>query len=334
MVIASEERGLQMAVRVGFIGVGGIAEHHILTLQKVEHAQLTAVYDIDQIRAGQMAEVYGAKSYESIDHFITSGEVDAVFICSPPFARAGIEEAVAQQGLHLLSEKPIGLHMDEVYEKERIIRESGVINASGYCLRYLDIVSQAKEYLAHKQIDLVLAYRLGDLPGAKWWTILEKSGGQLVEQSTHQLDLIRYLAGEFKEVSATHEQRYIHRIDPGATAYDVGTVSFVLESGAIGNITSSSLAKYVGRSAVEFYGHDFFLSIDGVTLRIVDDNQDVTITSKVDFYYEQNKAFIEAVRTKQQQLILCDYSDAAVTLAVTLAANESAASGKPAVLSL
>ncbi|UVI31080.1 Gfo/Idh/MocA family protein [Paenibacillus spongiae] len=318
-----------MTVRVGFIGVGGMAEHHIITLQRIEHAQITAVYDINQVRSKEVAEKYGAKSYESSAELIDSGEVDALFVCTPPFARSGAEEAAAaRKGIHLLAEKPVGLHMEEVRKLEQIIRDSGIIHTSGYCLRYLETAARAKAYLADKQIDMVLSYRLGGMPGVRWWRMMEQSGGQLVEQSTHQLDLIRYLAGEIKEVHAIHEQRYIHNIDPEATAYDVGTVSFVMESGAIGNITSSCLSKYVGKGGTEFYGHNFFLSIDGNTLRIVDDNQDLTEVLDVDFYYEQDKAFIEAIRTNQPGLLLGDFSDAADTLAVTLAANESAASGK------
>jgi predicted dehydrogenase len=321
-----------MTVRIGFIGVGGMAEHHIQTLGKIEHAKVAAIYDINRNRSEEVAEKYGAKSFDSSEQMIASGEIDALFICTPPFARSGIEEAAARQGIHLLSEKPVGLRMEEVRHKERVIKQSGIIHSSGYCLRYLDIVAKAKAYLADKQIDLVLSYRLGGMPDVKWWRMLEQSGGQLVEQSTHQLDLIRYLAGEFKEVSAIHEQRYIRNIDPEATAYDVGTVSFVLESGAIGNITSSCLAKYVGRGGVEFYGHDFFLSIDGATLRIKDDHQDVTVISEVDFYYEQDKAFVEAIRTNRRDLVLCDYEEAAATLEVTLAANESASTGKSIIL--
>lgn len=321
-----------MAVRIGFIGVGGMAEHHIQTLGKIEHAQVTAIYDTNQTRSQSIADTYCAKSYESGEQLMDSGQVDALFICTPPFARSGIEEAAALRGIHLLSEKPVGLSMDEVGLKERAILQAGIIHSSGYCLRYLDNVAKAKAYLADKQIDLILSYRLGGMPDVKWWRMIEQSGGQLVEQSTHQLDLIRYLAGEFKEVTAIHEQRYIRNIDPEATAYDVGTVSFVLESGAIGNITSSCLAKFVGRGGVEFYGHDFYLSIDGSTLRIKDELQDVTEISDVDYYYEQDKAFVDAILNKEQNLVLCDYSEAAVTLAVTLAANESASSGKSVTL--
>jgi len=321
-----------MSVRIGFIGVGGMAEQHIITLQRVEHAKLTAVYDIDSTRAQEIASKYGAQAFSSSEALLDSGEVDAIFICTPPFVRGDIEEAAASRGIHLLSEKPIGLDMDDVRRKEQIIRHSGIIHTSGYCLRYQDIVAKAKAYLADKQIDLVLAYRLGDLPGMRWWRIMEQSGGQLVEQATHQLDLIRYLAGDFKQVHAYHELRSLHKIHPETTAYDVGTVSFVLNSGAVGNITSSSLAKYSGRSGVEFYGQNFFLSIDGMKLRIADDHQDITEVSKVDFYYEQNKTFVEAIRSGNPELLLGNYSDAADTLETTLAANESAVTGLPVLL--
>ncbi|MFD0960798.1 Gfo/Idh/MocA family protein [Paenibacillus chungangensis] len=321
-------------VRIGFIGVGGMAQHHMKTLQNMEGVQLTAIFDINEERAKEVSAQFGSKTYASAEALLDSGEVDGVYICTPPFAREGIEEAAAKRGIHLLSEKPIGLDMEVVRRKEQIIKESGIIHTSGYCLRYLDIVQQAKEYLKDKAIHLVMSYRFGGIPPVKWWLMMEQSGGQLVEQSTHQLDLIRYLAGGVKEVSAIHEQRHLREVDPDATAYDVGTVSFVLESGAIGNITSTCLASYVGKGEIEFFGHQFYLSLNGSTLRIVDDEQDITIKSKVDFYYEQNKTFVEAIRTGNQGLLLGDFSDAADTLEVTLAANEAAETRKTVSLQL
>lgn len=317
-----------MTVRVGFIGVGGMAEGHIGKMGKIEGAELTAVYDINQARSQEIADKYGARSYSAMDQMLDSGQVDAVFICTPPFARGDIEVEVAKRGIHLLSEKPVGLKMDEVLRKEQIIRESGVIHASGYCLRYLDIAEQAREYLADKQIELVLAYRLGGMPGVRWWRMLEQSGGQLVEQSTHQVDQIRNVAGDITHVHALHIDRAMKQFDPEATAYDAGTVSFIMANGAIGNITSTCLAKYAGgRGDIEFFGSNFYVSLGMSSLRIKDDTRDVTIKSEVDFTLEQDRAFIEAVRTGDRSGIRCDYSEAVKTLAVTLAANESAEQG-------
>lgn len=316
-----------MTVKVGFIGAGTIAELHLKALAQVEQAQISAIFDVNSQRAQQAAEQFGAQSYESAEALLDSGKVDAVFICTPPFARDGLEEAAVARGIHLLAEKPVGLQLEQAKRKEQIILDSGLIHSSGYCLRYLDVVQQAKEYLQDKQVDLVLAYRVGSAPPLSWWSKLELSGGQLVEQSTHQLDLIRYLAGEFKAVHATHALRSsMLKLDPEATAYDVGTVAFELQSGAIGNITSTSVSKFVGRGEIELFGDGFYVSLNGATLRIVDDSQDITVKSREQYYFKQDKAFIEAIRLNDQSLVLGSYSDAVATLAVTLAANESAAS--------
>ncbi|NOU75108.1 gfo/Idh/MocA family oxidoreductase [Paenibacillus sp. LMG 31458] len=311
-------------VRIGFIGVGGMAEYHMKTLQQIDDAVITAVCDMNADRAREIAETFGAKPYGTLEEMLDAGVIDALYICTPPFAREGIEEAAAARGIHLLSEKPTGLQMEEVRRKEQIIRESGIIHSSGYCLRYLDTVQKAKQYLADKQVDMVLAYRIGGMPEVGWWRLMNLSGGQLVEQSTHQVDLIRYLAGEFDYVQANYEQRHIHRNYPEATVYDVGIVSFGLRSGALGTISNTVLSRKIGRGDVEFFGHDFYVSISGMTVRIVDDTQDVTLTSEMDFYLEQNRAFVAAVKTGRQELVLGDYSEAAATLEVTLAANDSA----------
>ncbi|MEC0232708.1 Gfo/Idh/MocA family protein [Paenibacillus alba] len=315
-------------VRIGFIGVGGIAEYHLKTLQQIEDAVITAVCDMNGDRAKEIAETFGAETYETVEGLLDAGVIDALYICTPPFAREGIEEAAAARGIHLLSEKPIGLEMEAVRRKEQIIRESGIIHSSGYCLRYLDTVQKAKQYLADKQIDMVLAYRIGGMPEVSWWRKMDLSGGQLVEQSTHQVDLIRYLAGEFDYVQANYEQRHIQRLHPEATVYDVGIVSFGLRSGALGTISNTSLSRHMGRGDVEFFGRDFYVSISGLTLRIIDDNQDVTLTSEMDFYLEQNRAFVAAVKSGRQDLVLGDFSEAAATLEATLAANESAVAKK------
>lgn len=313
-----------MTVKVGFIGVGGIAEHHMKTLQNIERASIAAVFDIQAERAEEIARQYGAVSYPGVAELLDSGAVDAIFVCTPPFARDGLEEEAAKRGIHVLAEKPVALRMDQALEKEKAITDAGVIHSSGYCLRYHDIVQQAKAYLADKQIDLIMASRFTGTPGAFWWTKMEMSGGQLVEMATHQLDLIRYLAGEFREVRAIQAQRSLRNIDPQATAYDVGTVNFVMQSGAIGNISTTCLAKYVGSDEVKFYGNGFYVSINGSELRIVDDRQDLRVNAQTDPYYEQDKAFVEAVRQRRQELVFGSYSDAVRTLEVTLAANRSA----------
>jgi predicted dehydrogenase len=319
-------------VKIGFIGVGGMAENHIKKLQKIEQAELTAIYDINAERAKQVADTYGAEVFASDREMMDSGKVDALFVCTPPFARGTVEEEAAAKGIHLLSEKPVALDKETARRISRAIDQAGIINSSGYCLRYLETVQKAKSYLEGKKIDMVLAYRIGGLPPMKWWAQQDKSGGQVVEQATHQVDLLRYLAGEFDTVQSLTAQRGIRQLDPDATISDVGVTSFTLRSGAIGSFVNTCISPHFGRGDVELIGQDFYLSIKGNSLTIHDAGQKLNEKCETDFYLEQDRAFVEAVRTGRQDLVLGSYAEAVATLEATLAFNEAAESGNTAAV--
>ena len=70
-------------------------------------------------------------------------ELHAVYVCVPPFAHDGQEEAVARRGLALLVEKPLSLDLAYAQRVAEVIGECGVINAVGYQYRYLDVVEEA-----------------------------------------------------------------------------------------------------------------------------------------------------------------------------------------------
>lgn len=318
-----------MSVKVGFIGMGGIAKAHLSVLSKIPDVEIASVYDVDTSKAESAAGPLSARVFDSTAELIQSGGIDVLFICSPQFARDDAEVEAAQRGIHLFVEKPLGLHLDPVIRKEKLVRESGVIHSSGYCLRYLDTVQKARQYLQDKTTDMVLAYRFGGQHAPSWWRRLELSGGQLVDQTTHQIDLIRYMAGEIDEVYAQFESRAIREDDPDATIYDIGTLALRLENGAVGSVSNTCTLPHLGRSEVEIMGRNFYVQIHGSSLRIVDNERDVTEMSRQNYYEEQDRRFIEAVKSRSQQLVLGSYTDALQTLAVTLAANESAAKGKP-----
>jgi predicted dehydrogenase len=315
------------------IGAGGIARVHLNALSKIPEVEIAGIYDVDRDRAAEAAKEAGGAACGSIDELLSDGGIDALFICSPQFARDDTEAAAAERGIHIFVEKPLGLELEPVIRKEARIRQSGVIHSVGYCLRYLDTVCKAKEYLQDKQVDMVIANRFSGSPPQTWWKQQHLSGGQLVDMSTHQVDLVRYLAGEFDELYAKMARRSIVQDDPRATIYDVGSIAFSLAAGAVGSINNTCLQPNRGRAEVEIFGRNYYVGISGTTLRIVDDGQDVTLESQLNMYEEEDRQFIEAVRTGDPSKVLCSYADALKTLAVTLAANESAQLGRPVRMS-
>jgi predicted dehydrogenase len=314
-------------VRVGIVGVGGIGHTHLDNLAANVSVEVAAVCDMNRKLGKEKAAAVGAVYYEQADDMFEQAQLDAVFVCVPPFAHGQIEEQAAARGIHLFVEKPLGLEMASVQRKAAAIEKAGIIHGAGYCLRYMDIVRVARSYLQDKEIGMVRAHYLSSFVETPWWRDMSKSGGQLVEQATHTVDLVRYLAGEMSEVYAHMNLRFMKDMD-GMNAPDVTSVSVVFESGAIGHIDSTCIQPD-HRSGIELLGRGFRVVIDGSKLTIVDEEGIQSFKRDTDFYKAQDNAFIEAVRTGDRSLILSSYTDAMRTLEVTLQANESARSGVP-----
>src|ERR687889_130939 len=98
-----------MPVRVGFVGAGGIAGAHMNALEKVENAQIVAFADVDEARADRAAERFGAKAYTDYKEMFANEELQAVYVCVPPFAHTDAEILAAQRKLSVFVEKPVAL---------------------------------------------------------------------------------------------------------------------------------------------------------------------------------------------------------------------------------
>ncbi|WP_449355217.1 Gfo/Idh/MocA family protein [Virgibacillus natechei] len=313
-------------LKIGFIGAGGVAKVHLKNTTANKHAEVAAICDIGPEVVKEQAEKYGVNGYTDAVTMLDSEQLDAVFISVPPFARGRLEEEVAERGIHLLAEKPLGLDLEQARRKQKVIEDSGVIHASGYCLRYWDIVQKAKTFLANRDIAMVRGYYLSKFVETPWYRVRAKSGGQLVEQSTHILDLIRYFAGDVTRVSAEMSLVVSNDIE-GLDIPDVSTVNMRFSTGAVANLTST-FTQTDHRMGVEILGRDFRITLDGRKLTLMEDGVETIFTSEQDFHQAQDNAFIDAVRLRDRRLVLASYPDGVETLALSLAAGASNDAGK------
>ncbi|MFS0661730.1 Gfo/Idh/MocA family oxidoreductase [Niallia alba] len=318
-------------VRVGVIGVGGIGSVHLENIALNEQAEIVAVCDISEDQAIFVGKKYHVPSYTDVDKMLEENTIDALFICVPPFAHGNIEEKAAAKGIHLMVEKPVGLDLETVKKKYEVIKGSGIICATGYCLRYLDTIAKAKEFLQDKEIAMVNGYYLTKFVPIPWYRERSKSGGQLVEQATHTLDLIRYLTGDMDKIYANMNLLVTKDI-PNIDIPDVTSVNFTLKNGAVGHL-SCSFIQPDHRMGIEILGKDFRVAVDGSNVTITDNYSTVIYRPTMNYYVAQDHAFIKAIVTNQPNLILSSYENGVQTLTATLAANKSQETGAPIDLS-
>lgn len=189
-------------LRMGIIGAGGIAQgrHIPVFLDLKEKITITAVYDVDDNRAKEVADRY------NIEHVCSNYEemfrqVDAVTICTPNKFHAEIAVAALDAGLHVLCEKPMAISVAECEEMIAASKRSNKVLAIAYHYRHMRQAQAAKQSILEGEVGdplvtRVQALRRRKVPGWGVFTNKElQGGGSLIDYGCHLLDLSIWLLG-------------------------------------------------------------------------------------------------------------------------------------------
>ena len=313
-------------MKIAFIGVGGITGSYRQSLKQLERP-IAAVCDINAERVETIATEENATAYTDHNEMLRTEKPDVVFTCIPPGAHTTQVADAAASGAAVFVAKPVAQDVETARHARDAIAAAGVINQVGYMARYSDITAKAKELVGDQQLTMGIGRFLTRM-GANhpWWGKYEVSRGQMVEQTTHVFDLIRYFLGD---VVSVHTYG-IKGVSDGIADFEECTVcNMQFESGAVGSITSTCVARAHDNFATELVGDDLYLKLThdlGLHGQISGEAVDYTGTEAG--YFRQVEQFINAVDANDQGLVLSPYADAAKSLAVTLAANRSLETGQ------
>src|SRR3954453_2681402 len=79
-------RSFRMKTRVGFVGAGGIANRHIGNLLGFDDVTVVAVADPQLDRTEAAVARVGGRAYDRHEAMLDAEKLDAVYVCTPPFA--------------------------------------------------------------------------------------------------------------------------------------------------------------------------------------------------------------------------------------------------------
>lgn len=315
-----------MAVRVGFIGVGGIASTHLETIASTDNAEVSAVYDVDGAAKQRAADHWGATAASDLDDLVSQPDLDAVFVCIPPDARGPPERAVAERGLDLFVEKPAAIQTARAIELNDLLEEAGVLTQVGHVWRYAESFQHGQSLLADRTIGYLDGRFWSSVPGGPghWWREEARSGGQVIEQAIRVVDTIRYLAGDIETVYAAGGERLVDSID----FPDVSSATMTHFDGTISHVSATSGAIET-RIGLEVVARDATISLSESQVVGTVNGNPVDRRFDDDPYAREVVAFVEAVRTRSTTPIRSPYGDAVRSLAVTEAVTCSMRRGEP-----
>ena len=324
-----------MTMRIGLIGCGGISRAHRTAMAKIDDAEFIAFCDIevDRAEAARAAEGRG-QTYSSVEAMLAAESLDGVVICTRPTARTELIAAAGAAGLPILCEKPPAAELETARRTEAAIRQHDATVSIGFLFRYLAVVDRLREVIAERPVAYVRSRYLAQLvtdaaiEGGLWYLLKEQSGGMIVDQGIHNLDLIRFLFGDVQEVLALGGFRSFER-SARNTAEDTAVIQFVTDSGVYAShVHCWGTSRWDNQ--MEVVGRDFDLTVDlnRSTLTGQVDGAPLTLDKKVDGMELEQRAWLAAIKRQDRSLIRCDHADAAGSLALALALNRSIESGR------
>ena len=222
-------------VRYGIIGIGNMGTTHAEYLfnGEIEGATLGAICDLKQSRLDWAREKFGPELplFKDYKELLASGTCDVVLIATPHYMHPVIATDAFNAGLHVISEKPVGVYTKAVLEMFEVAKKSGK--------EFGVMFNQRTNPLYRKMREIVKSGQLGDLYRMVWivtdwfraqsyydsgdWraTWSGEGGGVLLNQCPHQLDLWQWIFGRPKKITAFCDYGKWHdiEVEDDVTAY-------------------------------------------------------------------------------------------------------------------
>jgi predicted dehydrogenase len=259
---------------IGIIGGGNISETHARAARETPGVELAAWYGHNQDKTRRLSELYGGTIYEAFLSFLEHRPMDLVLIGSPSGLHAEQGVLAARHGLHLLVEKPLDITTERVDLLINECDQAGVKLGVFFQDRVAPGIRNLKALLDEGQAGKPILvsgsvkwYRAPEYYRDSRWrgTWALDGGGALMNQGVHTVDLLLWLMGDVRRVSAKAITAF-HDIEVEDTV--VAMLEFA--SGAIGVLQVATSAYPGYQRRVELTGsegtiileHDRIVAVD------------------------------------------------------------------------
>lgn len=246
-------------IRTAIIGCGKVSKWHVAALKKTQNAECVAAYSRSIDKARAFAADHGLQAFDNITNMIKEANVQVVVICTPhPYHLDAVLEAAAA-GAHCMVEKPLASSLQDCDAMIDACKKAGVQLGMISQRRFLQPVQRVKQAIDEGKIGTPIlgtvnvlgwrdkAYYDSDPWRGSWDT---EGGGVMVNQASHQLDLLLWMMGDIDEVYGVW-RNFNH---PYVEVEDTAVAIIKFKNGGVGNIIVSNSMKPGIYGKVQIHG--------------------------------------------------------------------------------
>jgi len=198
-------------IRVGIVGCGRIARHHLRFISEIKNAEIVGLADLDLAQARSLGKMYGLRNiYCSLEHLLESQAIDVIHVLTPPQHHYAQAMAAIQRGINVLVEKPTALSVKEVEDMYEKAAEMGVSICPDFTQLFNPLTKRMISLMEsgsfgdviHCECNVSLDLNTRDVREAKGihWSY-QLPGGILHNTISHPLYLTLYWTGAPKRIT-------------------------------------------------------------------------------------------------------------------------------------
>src|SRR3984885_11586824 len=281
-------------IRLGLIGasVKGTwsSRSHLPAVQASSDVDLTAVCTTRADSAEAARQAYGARlAFDDYRAMIASPEIDAVAVVVRVPSHYAPVKAALEAGKHVYCEWPLGRTTAEAVELSALAKANRLVTAVGLQARVNPALMHMKELVEAGFVGEVMAVHVSLLregvlsrPSHRTWQRdAELGANTLTIANGHTIDAMRFVAGDFRGLSAIVATQAKQWLDTGTgTLLDVTSPDNVLLSGRLAN--GAVVSVHIG--AIPFAGSGYRMEIYGRDGTLVASGHDSPQLSQVSLH--------------------------------------------------
>ena len=232
-------------LRFALVGCGRIAANHFDSIERHgERAELVGVCDNDPAALAAAVERTGAPAFAGLTALLAGTHPDCVVLTTPSGMHAQQTIEVAAAGIDVMTEKPMATRWADGQAMVRACDEAGVrlfVVKQNRRNATLQLLKKAVEQGRFGRIYMVNVNVFWTRPqayydSAAWRGTWEFDGGAFMNQASHYVDLLDWIAGPVESVMA-----YTGTLARNIEVEDTGVAALKWRNGAMGSINVTML---------------------------------------------------------------------------------------------
>jgi len=246
---------MSQPLEVAVIGVGVLGERHARIYSELETCRLSAIVDVDESRANEVARRYDCAAYTSVEALLaTRPPVRAVSVATPTREHRNQSVQCLRAGIDVLVEKPIASSREEGSEMLSVAEEHGRILGVGHTERHNPAVEALLRDVGSPRF--LEIHRLGS------FSPRSLDIDVVLDLMIHDLDVVAALVpAEVVSIDAVGVPVLTPRVD-------IANARLRFSSGAVANLTASRVSQEKIRKLRVFEPHRY-VSLDYMAQKAV-----------------------------------------------------------------